>query len=57
MTKHKKTVWVKRRHRAYLAFLRPIMRMHFKLRYNYKAVKSGLENGAYLIIKGKATAK
>lgn len=55
MKNRKKNTWVKRRHRAVFAFLRPIMRLHFKLRYRYKGKKSGLKRGAYLIISNHQT--
>ena len=37
------------------AFLRPIFRLHFKLRYRYNGKKSGLKRGAYLIISNHQT--
>lgn len=51
----KKTTWIKRRHARVFAVLRPIMRLYFKLRYNYKAKPSGLKKGAYLIISNHQT--
>lgn len=51
----KKTIWIKPRHARIFAFLRPIMRIFFKLRYRYTAEKSGLEKGAYLIISNHQT--
>ena len=55
MGQKKKTTWTKRRHARVFAFLRPIMRLYFKLRYNYKAQPSGLPKGAYLIISNHQT--
>ncbi len=53
--KVKNTNWVKRRHVFVFAVLRPIMRFYFKLRYRYKAMRSGLKKGAYLIISNHQT--
>ncbi|MDE7454091.1 MAG: 1-acyl-sn-glycerol-3-phosphate acyltransferase [Clostridia bacterium] len=51
----KKTVWTKRRHARVFAFLRPVMRLYFRLRYNFKARPGGLKKGAYLIISNHQT--
>ncbi|MDE7181797.1 MAG: 1-acyl-sn-glycerol-3-phosphate acyltransferase [Clostridia bacterium] len=51
----KKPTWTKRRHARVFAFLRPIMRFYFRLRYNFKALPSGLKKGAYLIISNHQT--
>lgn len=51
----KRTTWTKRRHARVFAFLRPIMRFFFKLRYRYTAKPSGLKKGAYLIISNHQT--
>lgn len=51
----KKTAWTKRRHAAVFAFLRPVMRLYFRLRYNFKAQPSVLKKGAYLIISNHQT--
>ncbi|MDE6441573.1 MAG: 1-acyl-sn-glycerol-3-phosphate acyltransferase [Clostridia bacterium] len=51
----KKSTWTKRRHARIFAFLRPIMRFYFRLRYNYRANPSGLKKGAYLIISNHQT--
>ena len=53
--KKKRTTWTKRRHGRVFAFLRPIMRFYFKLRYRFTAKSSGLEKGAYLIISNHQT--
>lgn len=50
-----KSTWTKRRHARVFAFLRPVMRFYFRLRYNYKAIPSGLKKGAYLIISNHQT--
>ena len=55
MKKKKKSTWTKRRHARVFAFLRPVMRFYFRLRYNFKAQPSGLKNGAYLIISNHQT--
>ncbi len=55
MKKPKKNTWVKRRHSTVFAILRPIMRLHFNMRYRYKGKKSGLKKGAYLIISNHQT--
>ncbi|MDE7439423.1 MAG: 1-acyl-sn-glycerol-3-phosphate acyltransferase [Clostridia bacterium] len=55
MKKKKKSAWTKRRHTVTFAILRPIMRLYFRLRYNYKAKPSGLSRGAYLIISNHQT--
>ena len=55
MKNKKKTSWTKRRHTRVFAFLRPILRFYFKLRYNFKAKPSGLKKGAYLIISNHQT--
>ncbi|MDE6617440.1 MAG: 1-acyl-sn-glycerol-3-phosphate acyltransferase [Clostridiales bacterium] len=55
MAQKRKKTWTKRRHARVFAFLRPIMRLYFKLKYNYKAVPSGLKKGAYLIISNHQT--
>ena len=51
----KKSTWTKRRHAVVFALLRPVFRLYFKLRYNYKAKPSGLKKGAYLIISNHQT--
>lgn len=51
----KRSTWIKRRHAMIFAFLRPIMGLYFKLRYNYKAQRSRLKKGAYLIISNHQT--
>lgn len=53
--KEKKQVWIKRRHARVFAFLRPIMRFYFRIRYNFNARSSGLKKGAYLIISNHQT--
>ena len=53
--KRKNDKWIKRRHSAVFAFLRPIMRLYFKLRYRHRAEKSGLKRGAYLIVSNHQT--
>ena len=51
----KKSTWTKRRHARVFAFLRPIMRLYFRLRYNFKAKPGGLKKGGYLIISNHQT--
>lgn len=53
--KNKRKSWTKKRHAAVFAFLRPIMRLYFKLRYRYTAKQSGLEKSAYLIVSNHQT--
>lgn len=53
--KKNKRKWVKRRHARVYAVLRVIMRIYVKLRYRYKAEKSKLKKGAYLIISNHQT--
>ncbi|MDE7087306.1 MAG: 1-acyl-sn-glycerol-3-phosphate acyltransferase [Clostridia bacterium] len=55
MNEKKKSTWTKRRHARVFAFLRPVMRLHFRLRYNFKAQPSGLGKGAYLIVSNHQT--
>ncbi len=55
MNKKKKSTWTKRRHARVFALLRPVMRLYFRLRYNFKARPSGLKKGAYLIISNHQT--
>lgn len=52
----KKTQWVKKRHTFVFAFLRLILRPIFVIRYRYRAKKSGLPKGAYLILSNHQTA-
>ena len=51
----KRSTWTKRRHAIVFALLRPILRLYFRLRYNYKAKHSGLGKSAYLIISNHQT--
>ena len=51
----KKQTWTKRRHARIFALLRPVMRLYFRLRYNFKAQPSGLKKSAYLIISNHQT--
>ena len=53
--RRKNDKWIKRRHAAVFAFLRPIMGLYFKLRYRHRAIKSGLKKGAYLIVSNHQT--
>ncbi|MDE6597614.1 MAG: 1-acyl-sn-glycerol-3-phosphate acyltransferase [Clostridia bacterium] len=55
MKEKKKSTWTKRRHARVFAFLRPVMRLYFRLRYNFKAQPGGLKKGAYLIISNHQT--
>lgn len=55
LKRRKKSAWTKRRHARVFALLRPVLRLYFRLRYNFKAQPSGLEKGAYLIISNHQT--
>ena len=55
MKHKKKSAWTKRRHARVFALLRPVLRLYFRLRYNFKALPSGLQKGAYLIISNHQT--
>ena len=51
----KKNQWVKKRHARVFAFLRVLLRPIFVIRYRYRAKKSGLPKGAYLILSNHQT--
>lgn len=50
-----KNQWVKKRHARVFAFLRVLLRPIFVIRYRYRAKKSGLPKGAYLILSNHQT--
>ena len=55
MKQNKKSTWTKRRHARVFALLRPVLRLYFRLRYNFKAQPGGLGKSAYLIISNHQT--
>lgn len=52
----KKKKWIKRRHKVIFAILRPLFKLYFKIKYNYKTEKTKIPEGGSIILLNHVTA-